>query len=357
MSEHNTTILKLVELAHTAPSADNSQPWKLTWDGSVLSVGYDSKRVTGKTFPAGSSATLLSIGSVVEIIMKAVSDWQINHELVISETLPDSQGIYARISLDTGEEAKQTEITSDLIRHRHTNRLPYSQKKIPNHLSQELEAFEQNTARVSIFCAPDKIKKIGHLVREASEVRFQTEEVHRWLDRSLRFSTKSAAQGDGMDVSTLGLPPGGKLFLALIRKWSRMYWLNKIGIYKLVSIIDAAPIYRATAILAVNATAGSAESTLDAGRLMTRAWIHLNAAGLSAHPYYVIPDQIDRLRKNGVPTKLRPQAEKIETQYNELCDIEKSETVHMLLRIGYPKRQPRLSQRLQLDAVYTDLSQ
>lgn len=356
MSRHNTTILKLVKLAHTAPSADNSQPWKLTWDGSFLCIGYDSHRVEGKTFPAESSATLLSMGSVIEIIVKAATDWELKHELLISDTLPDSQGIYARIRLDTREMNDGTEKSDKPITLRHTNRLSFSNRHIPAHLSHELEALRQNEARVSVFSTPNKIKEIGHLIRAASEVRFQTEEVHRWLDRSLRFSTKSAAHGDGMDVSTLGLPPGGALFLYLIRKWNRMRWLNKIGVYKVVARIDAAPIYRAPAILAINAPAGSPKSTLDAGRLMTRAWINLNSKGLSVHPYYVVSDQLDRLRDNSVPSRLRPKAKELEAKYSEVGDLQKGETVHMLLRFGYQQHTPRLSQRIPLETVYTDLS-
>ena len=353
MTINTPTIRKLMEIAHSAPSADNSQPWRLVWNGNHLSVGYDSERVAGKTFPPESPATLLSMGSVVEILMAVATDWGMDPQLEINEALPSPAGNYASIHFNTIEDKLALPQDIHPASLRHTNRLPYLKQCIPENLGPQLEPLSGAEARVILIKDPGTIRRIADIVQLASEVRFQTQEVHEWLGRSLRFSSRSAAKGDGMDVATLGLPPGGRLFLRLISKWSRMRILNKFGIYKIVAAIDSAPIKAAPGLVAVIAPA-DAIGTFNAGRLMARSWIKLNTLGLSVHPYYVIADQLARKRANTVPAELASMAQEVDTKSSEPFTLEAGETLHMLFRIGYTKKKPRLALRLPLDDVYRD---
>lgn len=351
-----STVRKLAELAHTAPSADNSQPWKLTWDGEILAIAYDFERVKGVTFPAESPATLLAMGAVIEILLTAAEDWALEPSLTLSDSLPDENSeIYARIQFHGEERSNPPDTGSHPSSMRHTNRLSYLKRLIPESLSQELLALRENSARLVLLRDPKEIRETANIATIASEVRFQTEEVHQWLGKSLRFSTADAKRGDGMDVTTLGLPPGGKLFLRLISNWNRMRLLNKIGTYKVVSRIDTAPLKKAPGLLAVVAHKDE-RGTLDAGRLLTRAWIYLNKNGLSAHPYYVISDQLARLRSNDIPKEFLPELLSVEQRSGGLFNLARNETVHMLFRVGYSKSKPQPSQRLPLNTVYNEKS-
>jgi hypothetical protein len=160
---------------------------------------------------------------------------------------------------------------------------------------------------------------------------------------------------DGLDVSTLDLPPGGGLFLKLIADWKRMALLNRIGIYRLLSAIDARPVGRAPALLAI-ISQRDCRSVVDAGRLTTRAWISLNAQGVGVHPYYVVADQLHRLATDKVPRKLIGQAQAIARQSHELFELADDETLQMLLRIGCPMRDPVRSRRVPIEKVFSDPS-
>ena len=156
-------------------------------------------------------------------------------------------------------------------------------------------------------------------------------------------------------MRTLDLPPGGKHFLRFISDWNRMKALNKLGIYHLLAKIDSRPLGRAPAIVSFIAPADS-NSALDTGRLLTRAWIYLNSLGIAVHPYYVVSDQLDRLSKNLVPYRLQGQVEAIRRDCKKLFELNPGETLHMLLRIGYPTRKPPRSLRLPLERAFTDLT-
>jgi hypothetical protein len=194
------------------------------------------------------------------------------------------------------------------------------------------------------------------LVKQASEIRFQTREVHEWLASSLRFSQAEISRGDGLDVRTLDLPPGGGLFLRLIANWRRMSIFNRFRAYQLLAEIDSRPIQKAPGIVVIIARRDKADC-IDAGRIMVRTWSELNGREIAVHPYYVVSDQLTRLEERSIPAGLEPRAEDIRRELKRLLALSDDETLHMLLRIGYPTREPVRSRRLPIDAVFTDLTE
>jgi hypothetical protein len=188
-----------------------------------------------------------------------------------------------------------------------------------------------------------------------SRIRFQTREVHEWLAASLRFTEEEVARGDGLDVRSLDLPPGGAAFLKFIAPWSRMEALNRIGAYKAMAAIEAQPIRRGPAIVAIIGP-HDYRSCIDAGRLMTRIWTDLNVKGLAVHPYYVVADQLQRRREGKVPAHCVEQAEELAEQCRRFFELGPDETLHMLMRVGYPTREAPRSRRLPLEQVVTDLT-
>ena len=353
----NSAIAKQIALCgHLAPSADNSQPWLFTWDGSKLSIKYDTPRVEGKTFPANSPATLLSLGATIEniILFSASYGYSTNHSINFQNLSPT----HAKAIIDfqpTQQVTPSIFPDDNPIANRHTNRFSYHNKALPKLAINHLETLTRSSARLLLINEKSTIHQVGKLVELASNIRFQTKEVHEWLGKSLRFSKDDVKKADGLDIRTLDLPPGGSIFLKFISSWNRMKVLNKIGAYRLLAKIDAAPIKAAPAILAVIAPA-TPQGAIDAGMLMCNAWTYLNNEGIAAHPYYVVADQLARLRENTVPEQLTKSAKEIEQQCQTTLDLKKSETLHMFLRAGYPKKVPPRSLRLPEELVFTETS-
>lgn len=350
---HSALIRQIAQMGHQAPSADNTQPWRMEWDGAELGIFYDVARATGKTFPAESPATLLSIGALIENIISAATDRQLQPQLHLADNPGGgSKAFYAAVRFKHSEEVPASlEPQSGQVRH--TNRGPFTSEPVPGSLTAELTKATQGTAHT--WFSQDKAvrQQMAQVVKQASEIRFQTKEIHEWLGRSLRFSPDSVAQGDGLDVATLGLPPGGGMFLRLISDWNRMRALNALGLYKLVAAMDSGPIKAGPGLLAIIAPA-TPQNTIDAGRLLARQWGNLNAAGLAVHPYYVVADQLARLAAGNIPVGLEPLAGTVARQCQALMGITGDETLHMLLRVGFPKKSAKMALRLPLDQVYSD---
>ena len=344
------TLQFLAQAAHQAPSADNSQPWLLDWHNQTLSVAYDTARVSHKTFPADSPATLLTMGAVLENINQAANaaGWPLTWQ--IPPTIVPDQPVYFQALI--GQANEKTKVSTDTLPlfKRHTNRFPYRSQALPEELLSALKNLSVASARVIVIDQPTAIRQAGRLVRLASEMRFRTREVHEWLTKSLRFGGTSAADDDGLDVKTMDLPPFGTSILHLISSWRRMEILNWFGAYKIFSFIDSNPVRHAPALVAIIGPSGF-QDILAAGQLMERIWIALNAEGVAVQPYYVLADQLHRRQAGIIPPGLEKQADRVFDDARQLLQLGEGETLQMLLRIGYPKKTPVLSRRLPLEVV------
>jgi len=320
----------------------------------MLSIKYDTERALGLTFPPRSPATLLSIGGVIENISQISISSEIPINLDLFPEDPDLPNCYARIGVPAIEKNTRQSRQHPLFQ-RHTNRFPYRKEQIATNIVQTLKGLSEGSSRIRVFSEPGLISAVTELIRTASEVRFQTREVHEWLGKSLRFTKEAVKKADGLDVRTLDLPPGGELFLRFISNWKRIKFLNKVGIYKLLAAIDSMPVNKAPAVVAIIGDIDE-RGAMDAGRLLSRLWTSLNSRGIAVHPYYVVSDQLTRLQENKVPEKLVGQVEEMNVQGKQLFDLGEIETLHMLLRIGYPTRLPPRSTRLPLEKVFTDLT-
>ena len=105
------------------------------------------------------------------------------------------------------------------------------------------------------------------------------------------------------------------------------------------------------ALVAVLGPSNERGVEIAAGRLLERLWIDLNEQDIAVHPYYVLSDQLYRLREGLVPAELRPQVVKITERVAELLKS-RDNTIFMLLRIGVPKTiDPVRSRRLSLESL------
>lgn len=131
-----------------------------------------------------------------------------------------------------------------------------------------------------------------------------------------------------------------------------MEMLNRLGMYRFMARTDAAPLARAPALVAVVADNDCA-GTLDAGQLLERLWIQLNASGIAVHPYYVLADQLVRLREGRVPPRLVDQVASLAEESRAFFELAEGQIPQILFRVGYPTRKAVRSRRRPLNEVAT----
>lgn len=339
----------LAQAGHSAPSADNSQPWRFIWNERSMSLVYDSACEAsglGRHHPA----VQMAFGAVIENMVQAglaagmkVESWDFRY---LSHVDGPFLVIPAPIEVSNNAQTPQ-----EWIFNRHTNRKKYLLNPLPDETVLELNNLSEGNAKIRVYNEPKNIQKLSKFVRRASEIRFQTEEVHRWLALNLRFTANEVNQGDGLDVETLALPPGGRQLLKFIADWRWMKALNRLGAYKLLSFVEGVQFEQCGGIVIIKGADDNDQARwIAAGRLMERAWLLLNCKNLSVQPYFVLPDLFYRLRTNCVPVSLREKANETATSTSEFLELQ-DQSLFMIMRVGKAKFIPKRSKRLPLDTV------
>jgi hypothetical protein len=342
-------ISQVASVGALAPSADNCQPWELRWTGQALEIAYAQRHGDTNVFDADSHATLLGVGGVAENLQAALAANGVPGAWEWAAGGAQPYGRFAVAAVPGSFTAPQGPAR------RHTNRLPFRRTALEPGTLARVDGAREGANRVALLLEPAHKKRLVRLVRMCSEARFCNRDLHRWLFGSLRHTPEAVAAGDGLDMDSLGLPPGGRGLLGLMSDWGRMAALNRIGAYKLLALSEVGLIGAAPALLCV-AGAADRRGAIDAGRLLTRVWTELNLQGIAVQPYYVVTDQLNRLHAGTLAAGFDAKIAAAEDELHSLLGLAPGEMLHMILRIGYPKAEPVRSRRLPLAQVFTDAS-
>ncbi len=197
-------------------------------------------------------------------------------------------------------------------------------------------------ARCAVALDRGTISTLANAVVQASRLRFLDRDQHQSLMTSLRFTPEAAAGGEGLDIATLHLPPGGAAFMRWITPWSRAQALHRLGVASLMAKTEGQLFAAGGAIVAIIG-GSSAQDVTDAGGAMLQAWVQCNQAALGVQPCYVLTDQMLRASASNPP----PWRVEIE----QCLDLRQGEQLHMLLRVGKPKREAVRAQRLPVNRL------
>ncbi|GAB6068103.1 hypothetical protein JCM13664_14220 [Methylothermus subterraneus] len=333
-------LVYLAEAGRLAPSADNSQPWRFRFDGERFAVEFEPSRGSlGHTHPA----VHLAFGALLENLTQAARAAEIDRS---TWEYPDFAATGCLVQIPAPDRAPAQDRLPQAILARHTNRFPFARTPLPEDAVLALTDYREGGASAWVFCDRKAIARLARQVRLASQLRFQTEAIHRWLAGSLRFTEEEVARGEGLDVETLALPPGGKLLSRFLSRWERLAWLNRFGAYKLLARIEAAQFTQTGAAVAI--VGEDPKAWLAAGRLMERVWLELTERGLAVQPYFVLPDQLWRWRAGEIPAHLQTPAQRLIQEAEAFFG---EQTLFMLLRVGFPTRAAKRSKRLPLAAL------
>lgn len=321
---------RTIDLAVTAPSADNSQPWRFSRQDDRWAVSY-SHLGTKDLFGPSGHASLLSTGALNYNLDQICGP---NN----TRSCVDSDGNWRLSFLLPAQISETVEAT---LRRRHTNRHPFTGAI---HGPPVALSSDQDQIKVQFISEPAVIRQIAKAVKICSEIRFHNQALHEWLFSSLRWTPSEVAKGDGLDLRTLHLPPGGGLFMRFISSWQRMQLLNALGFSKLMALIDSQPVREAPALMVISSKQDP-QLTWQAGKMLAEAWTKLNHIGVAVHPYYVITDISNRLQNNKLDDADIPAAKAALLMTRQALKLEDDELPHIVLRIGYPTVTPELSKR------------
>ncbi len=335
----------LIRAAACAPSPDNAQHWTFDISGRSVRVCHRAGSAVDPFGPTG-HATLIGVGAMLENVVQA--SLAIDRPVPICD-VPDS-------AISPSQDYFQFQISGEDWRahadlplfQRHTNRFGYTKPHLPDDLLEPTALNQQGRVRLVTVNDANGFDALGAIANTCCQARFCDRELHEWLMSSIRFDATEVASGDGIDIASVDLPPGGGQFMRFIRPWSRMARLNRFRAYKLMALQEVTKMRNASALLCLIGEA-TPVGARDAGQLMERAWIALNAAGWAVHPYYVVADQQSRFDDGRVSPAWREPVGQALARLNGYFQLDAGERLHMMLRVGWPKKpNPVKSRRLPL---------
>lgn len=330
----------LVRAAVLAPTPDNNQPWLFQSEGDSLQVLLDRSR----SLPSDVNGMfdLLGIGGAIENICIAARERGLTATVQLADSIspsrePDPFQPIATLAFQPGG-------TPDpLFAHlesRCTNRKLYS-KNTPadtclKRIAGATDAFEN--VQVDWICERALINDMARLVAATDLIRFQYEPFHQELFRQLRFSREEAERTrDGLDLRTLELPPGVGLALRVLRSWSVMNTLHRLGLGSLLTIPSATAIRRSGALAAISVATGTQSAFIEGGRAFQRLWLQADREGLALQPLgspSIFFAHLKVLEGAKLSTRHQTKIRALIERFDQLAPSTAGRHLVMLVRIG-----------------------
>ncbi|MFI5836186.1 nitroreductase [Micromonospora sp. NPDC051300] len=270
----------LEPLCWRAPSAHNTQPWRLRYERWAITVGWDPADALPAGDPTGRDLRL-SLGAFVETCLIVAADaglrldWVADHDEAehrVGRLRPARQPY--RTPFDAGDVAD-----------RRTHRGRFTDGPDAGSLTAVDDVARQAGGAVHVVPAG----RLGALRRAADRQVYADPAVTAELRRWLRLDpARPEYLSDGLSDRCLGLsrPAATGLRAAL----AAYPVLRPLGLPRLLAAGDD-PLARGGAVLALVAPPDlDAAGQVEFGRVLMRMWLTLHAAGLAAHPLSQLVD-------------------------------------------------------------------
>lgn len=327
LAANDPRLLRLLEAAVQAPSADNHHHWKLRCDAEALELVLASS--LQQMAQTRRLLTLISLGAVAESLRIEASalGWRLLPELDLGNA-----AVPVRLRL-LPEAASPDPLAGTALRQRHSNReLRFVGPRLDAAQQKSLAAGVVGIAGASLNWHDDKAQRraLLALLRAAETERFANPALHQELFEAVRFDLGwSQGATEGLAPASLGVAPWERPGFSSSRNWGLQKILNLIGMHKMLGARAAdLPCRLAPHVCSVAATGPVEQGAFSAGRALLQVWAGANASGLAVSVYAAAP-----LYALAGATDVRLHLQqRLQAGWRELSP---AATPYMVLRLGH----------------------
>lgn len=344
-------LVRMIEAAILAPSAENTQPWRFKIDEDRLLVGIDRSRTLASD--VDDMLTLTGIGAAIENAVIAARGQGLEPHVAYAHGDTPLEGDFDAVAEIATAPAETHDPLYPFLSKRCTTRRLTAEPIAPEVLQRlAAAAAEFPEVRVDWLTSQAEIKPIAKLVGLGNRMRFEHEPFHREFYDNVRFTPEEvAATRDGLDVKTLQLPPGVAGILHALRKWPRMRAANWLGFSRAVARQAAAEVCCSSAVGVLSVDAATPECFLNGGRALERIWTATTAAGLGFHPTASLPVFLayaQRTDGRKLPSQHRELAAEMLRRFRKRLPRLADRPIQMVFRVGVAGNAPPRSLRLKV---------
>jgi hypothetical protein len=340
---------ELVRAAVLAPSPDNNQPWRFDWQSDRLAIYLDPTRA----LPSDVNAMfdLIGIGAAIENACVAARqqgfEAAVEYSRASLAAIQNGEEPAAQLAFHSG---RQPDPLFPHLATRCTCRRLYSTKPVAADSLQRIGEAARQFGDVQLDWLADRrqIRDFSRIIAVSDRFRFEYEPFHNEIFRQLRFSAEEAERTrDGLDVRTLELPPGAAFLLRRLRPWSRMRWIQRLGLVGLLTLPSILSVRKSGAIGVLSVPEPTMTQWLQGGRAFERVWLAVQAEGLSLQPLGSPPifiAQMDQYQGRNLTPKHQGWATDLRRRCMKLLPSTSQRVILITFRLGHsaPPRQRSL---------------
>ena len=142
----------------------------------------------------------------------------------------------------------------------------------------------------------DKIA-VADIVALNDRLVFENLHLHGFLFEHIRWNPEEAERTrDGLDIRTLELAPPDRILFPLLKNFGFVKFIRMFGTTKIIAANARKLMLSASAAGMITIESTSAESWLNAGRMLERVWLEATRQGLAFHLMTGITLLIQRVR-------------------------------------------------------------
>ncbi|MCK4487437.1 MAG: hypothetical protein KAU38_11845, partial [Desulfobacterales bacterium] len=325
-----------------APSGDNAQPWKFSWQCNTISL-YLNREADHSFFNIKQLASIISCGAAIENMRLAATAFGLEGNIAY---LPDAKNDNLMASIELCLTGREKDPLHDSIWNRCTNRKLYDKKPIPESILGHLASRVSDIPGAKLHLVTDEsdLKKIAKMVYKVDRIRTEHRPLHEHLCKMIRFTDREAQKKrDGLPLKNLEAGLAGEVFLRMTRPWWVMNLVNTSGLGRMVALHSYQAILNSSAAALLTVRGMKTEDFLRGGQALERVWLAIPQQGLSIQPMTAITLFYLRWQLEGehaFSEAHRRLLQETFEEYRELfqdVDFEREGHV-MLFRLGYGKK-------------------
>jgi hypothetical protein len=196
----------LLRYAVLAPSSRNTQPWAFRVEGDAVDIYADRERILPVADPEGREM-VISCGAALFNLRTAIRNFGY---IATFETLPNTRepDLLVRVHLGVkGKPKLEDHPFFQTITKRHTDRLPFEDRELPNPLISKLKASAEAEDAWLRILTEETRDTVTEMVEEATLTQWSDKRFRRQLSRWLR--TDRTKKPDGISFHDMGLEAKG----------------------------------------------------------------------------------------------------------------------------------------------------
>jgi tRNA A37 threonylcarbamoyladenosine dehydratase/nitroreductase len=283
-----------------APSAHNTQPWRLRWHAAErrLECRHDpSHDLPALDFEA--AATHVAFGALAENVSLAARAIGLAATIRPLPGEDDPQHVCSIDLAPSGGEAPDDLV--DWIPHRATNRRRDPVQPIAAGDAQSLAAAAASReAELHLVSEPAAIAELSEILGACDRITLLNRPLHEDFFSGFRWDRAHVeATRDGLDLDVLELTEPERAGLGVLRQWRVMDTIGRVGGGRALEDLARTSVIASAAIGLMTAPGTGPQSYFQGGRAVQRLWLTATRQRLALHPWTGLPFLLARLERGG----------------------------------------------------------